>query len=74
MTKDVAARFGHALYAITDGSDRHRSTLRHTLALLGMGARGQAGVGYAIRELNKAFVAVVGPTRDHGENEADAEF
>ena len=74
MTKDVAARFGHALYAITDGSDRHKSTLRHTLALLGMGARGQAGVGYAIRELNKAFVAVVGPTRDHGENEADEEF
>ena len=57
MTKDVAARFGQALYAITDGSDRHKSTLGHTLALLGMGAAGQAGVGYAIRELNKAFVS-----------------
>ena len=74
MTKDVAARFGQALYAITDGSDRHKSTLRHTLALLGMGAAEQAGVGYAVRELNKSFVAVVGPTRDHGENEADEEF
>ena len=48
--------------------------LRHTLALMGKGARGSAGVGYAIRELNKAFVAAVGPTRDYGENEADEEF
>jgi hypothetical protein len=39
-----------------------------------MGAAGQAGVGYAVRELNKSFVSVVGPTRDHGENEADEEF
>jgi hypothetical protein len=74
MTKDVAARFGQAVYAITDGKDRHKSTCTHTLALLSMGAKGQAGVGYAIRELNKVFVQAVGPEREHGENEADHEF
>ena len=73
-SQKVAARMSLALYAIREGKDRHNSTLEHTMALLRFGSNGEAGVDFAISELNKVFVEVVAPGRDNGEDEADSEF
>jgi len=70
----VAARHSQAVYAIREGNDRHKSALTHTMALLRLGANGEPGVDFAIRDLGKVFVDVVAPERDAGENEAAWEY
>jgi hypothetical protein len=74
MSKDVGARVAQALQSVAEGTRRHESTRNAVLRLMGMGAKGHAGVGFAIRELNRRFVEVVGPQRDGGTDEADHEF
>lgn len=70
----VAARHSQAVYAIREGKDRHKSTLTHTMALLRLGANGESGVDFAIRDLGKVFIDVVAPQREAGENEAAWEY
>jgi hypothetical protein len=74
MNNAVSARFGKAVQQVTDGKDRHDSVRNAVLRLMSMGNDGNPGVAFAIRELNKLFVSVVGPQRERGADEADDEF
>lgn len=69
----VGRRLARALADI-DGPDRHKHTCGHVLALLGLGQRGQPGVGAALERLRDKFVTVVGPEREGGWRDAADEF
>jgi putative DNA primase/helicase len=73
--ESVSTELSEAL-ADVDGSagSRHDAALKHVWALLGMGAKGHAGAGLAIEELEGAFVLAVAPERQGGVAEAQHEF
>lgn len=70
----VAQRLGVALYELSIGASRHDTMRGHILALLRFGSRGESGVEFALSSLYTAFVEAVGPDRDGGQAEAEAEF
>ena len=70
----VANRLAFALHDLDQGTSRHDSMLRHTLALLRYGQAGESGVDFALRALYRPFADAVGSDRQRGEAEAEAEF
>jgi hypothetical protein len=70
----VAERLATALYDLSQGISRHDTMLGHVLALLRFGKSGEAGVELALGTLYRQFALAVGPDRQGGEGEAEAEF
>jgi hypothetical protein len=69
----VAWRLGEAIMAC-HGPGRHDHTRDNVLALLRYGKQGDPGVLPALKALQKAFVAAVGPDRPGGPAQASEEF
>jgi hypothetical protein len=73
MSRRVAAKLGEATLAC-QGTSRHDNTRDHVLGLLRYGKQGDTGVLSALKALQKAFVAAVGPNRPGGHGQASEEF
>ena len=72
-TRRVAWRLGEAILDC-GGASRHDHTRDHVLALLRYGKQGDSGVLPALKALQKAFAAAVGPDRPGGATRAVEEF
>ncbi|MCV7090210.1 bifunctional DNA primase/polymerase [Mycobacterium interjectum] len=73
MSRRVAWRLGEAVAACY-GPSRHDHTRDNVLGLLRYGKQGDFGVLPALKALQKAFVAAVGPDRPGGHTQASEEF
>ncbi len=73
MSRRVAWKLGEAV-AACDGANRHDHTRDNALGLLRYGKQGDSGVRPALKALQKAFVAAVGPDRPGGTAQAADEF
>jgi len=73
MSRRVAWKLGEATLAC-QGASRHDHTRDNVLAMLRYGKQGDTGVLPALKALQKAFVAAVGPDRPGGPTQAAAEF